>query len=543
MTGSVPGVDLRPDHWAIVRSALRRHVPDREVLAFGSRATWTAKDYSDLDLAVMGEEPLSLRTASALDETLGDSDLPFKVDVVDWARTDDGFREIIRRDGVAVQERPKFSDLSHVTLSEDWGTVPFSEAFLINPAVPIERGRPTPFVDMAAIDPTRRAVRSARVREFRGSGSRFQNGDTLFARITPCLENGKIARYYANSGLEDVAHGSTEFIVVRGRPGVTDSEYAFYTARSDLVRGYAIGQMTGTSGRQRVPTDALGQFNVPLPPLPEQRAIAHILGTLDDKIELNRRMNETLEAMARALFKSWFVDFDPVRAKMEGRDTGLPRDIADLFPDRVVDSEMGEIPKGWEVSSLGEVAALRRKGTDPASEASDTPYIGLADMPRGSIALTDWGRIGSVSSRKSIFLAGDILFGKLRPYFHKVGIAPVDGFCSTDIVVLRSRKPDWFSFVLACVSSSDFVAHTSQTATGTKMPRTSWQAMSGYDLCRPTDALASVFHRSVSPMLGRIVGNIHESRTLAALCDTLLPKLISGEIRLPITESLAESVP
>jgi len=543
MTGSVPGVDLRPDHWAIVRSALRRHVPDREVLAFGSRATWTAKDYSDLDLAVMGEEPLSLRTASALDETLGDSDLPFKVDVVDWARTDDGFREIIRRDGVAVQERPKFSDLSHVTLSEDWGTVPFSEAFLINPAVPIERGRPTPFVDMAAIDPTRRAVRSARVREFRGSGSRFQNGDTLFARITPCLENGKIARYYANSGLEDVAHGSTEFIVVRGRPGVTDSEYAFYTARSDLVRGYAIGQMTGTSGRQRVPTDALGQFNVPLPPLPEQRAIAHILGTLDDKIELNRRMNETLEAMARALFKSWFVDFDPVRAKMEGRDTGLPRDIADLFPDRVVDSEMGEIPKGWEVSSLGEVAALRRKGTDPASEASDTPYIGLADMPRGSIALTDWGRIGSVSSRKSIFLAGDILFGKLRPYFHKVGIAPVDGFCSTDIVVLRSRKPDWFSFVLACVSSSDFVAHTSQTATGTKMPRTSWQAMSGYDLCRPTDALASVFQRIVSPMLGRIVGNIHESRTLAALCDTLLPKLISGEIRLPITESLAESVP
>jgi len=543
MTGSVPGVDLRPDHWAIVRSALRRHVPDREVLAFGSRATWTAKDYSDLDLAVMGEEPLSLRTASALDETLGDSDLPFKVDVVDWARTDDGFREIIRRDGVAVQERPKFSDLSHVTLAGDWGTVPFSEAFLINPAVPIERGRPTPFVDMAAIDPTRRAVRSARVREFRGSGSRFQNGDTLFARITPCLENGKIARYYANSGLEDVAHGSTEFIVVRGRPGVTDSEYAFYTARSDLVRGYAIGQMTGTSGRQRVPTDALGQFNVPLPPLPEQRAIAHILGTLDDKIELNRRMNETLEAMARALFKSWFVDFDPVRAKMEGRDTGLPRDIADLFPDRVVDSEMGEIPKGWEVSSLGEVAALRRKGTDPASEASDTPYIGLADMPRGSIALTDWGRIGSVSSRKSIFLAGDILFGKLRPYFHKVGIAPVDGFCSTDIVVLRSRKPDWFSFVLACVSSSDFVAHTSQTATGTKMPRTSWQAVSGYDLCRPTDALASVFQRIVSPMLGRIVGNIHESRTLAALCDTLLPKLISGEIRLPITESLAESVP
>ena len=253
----VPNLDLRPDHWAIVLDALSRHVPDREVLAFGSRATWTAKDYSDLDLAIMGEEPLSLRASSALDEALVESDLPFRVDIVDWGRIDDSFRAIIRRDGVSVQERPKVSDLSRATLSEDWGTMSFADAFLINSAVPIERGRPTPFVDMAAVDPTRRAVRSARVREFRGSGSRFQNGDTLFARITPCLENGKIARYYANSGLGDVAHGSTEFIVVRGRPGVTDSEYAFYAARSDLVREYAIGQMTGTSGRAGAPRTSL----------------------------------------------------------------------------------------------------------------------------------------------------------------------------------------------------------------------------------------------------------------------------------------------
>ncbi|WP_420447296.1 restriction endonuclease subunit S [Candidatus Palauibacter sp.] len=502
------------------------------MLAFGSRASWTAKDYSDLDLAVMGEEPLSLRTVSALDEALGNSDLPFKVDVVDWARTDDAFRAIIRRDAVTMQPPTTVSEVDGRARIEDWSTMPFSEAFVVNPAVPIERGSPTPFVDMAAVDPTRRAVRSARIREFRGSGSRFQHGDTLFARITPCLENGKIARYSANSGIGDVAHGSTEFIVVRGRPGVTDSEYAFYAARSNLVREYAIGQMTGTSGRQRVPTDALAQLDVPLPPLSEQRAIAHVLGTLDDKIELNRRMNETLEAKARALFKSWFVDFDPVRAKLEGRDTGLPGDIADLFPDRLVDSELGEIPEGWEVGRLGDVAALRRRGVDPASVATDTPYIGLADMPRGSIALTDWGGAGSVFSRKSAFEAGDILFGKLRPYFHKVGIAPVDGVCSTDIVVLGAREPKWSAFVLACVSSSAFVAHTSQAATGTRMPRTSWKAMNRYDLCRPMDDVAAEFQRLVTPILRRIVGNIHESRTLGALRDTLLPKLISGELRL-----------
>ena len=170
-----------------------------------------------------------------------------------------------------------------------------------------------------------------------------------------------------------------------------------------------------------------------------QRGIAQILGTLDDKVELNRQTNETLGGLAQALFKSWFVDFDAVRAKMEGRDTGLPQDIASLFPSRFVDSTMGEIPEGWSVASLGELAAPRRKGVDPASAASDTPYIGLADMPRGSIALTEWGETGSVSSRKSAFKAGDILFGKLRPYFRKVGIAPVDGLCSTDIVVLGAR--------------------------------------------------------------------------------------------------------
>ena len=287
----------------------------------------------------------------------------------------------------------------------------------------------------------------------------------------------------------------------------------------------------------------LHQEEVSIPAdIPEQRAIAQILGTFDDKIELNRRMNGTLQEMVQALFRSWFVDFDPVRAKMEGEDTRLPHDVASLFPDRLVDSDIGKKPEGWDVASLGDVASLRRMGTDPASVASDTPYIGLAHMPRGSIALTDWGEDGRVSSRKSAFEAGDILFGKLRPYFHKVGMAPVDGLCSTDIVVLGARKSKWSAFVLACVSSSAFVAHTSQMATGTKMPRTSWQAMSRYELCRPTDSIVCQFQRIVWPMLRRIVGNIHESRTLAALCHILLPQLISGELRVHAAEKLLRNV-
>ncbi|MYG64789.1 MAG: restriction endonuclease subunit S, partial [Synechococcus sp. SB0675_bin_7] len=173
-----------------------------------------------------------------------------------------------------------------------------------------------PYVDMSSLNPGYRSVSASTERTFHGNGSRFMDGDTLMARITPCLENGKTARYCANDR-NTAAHGSTEFIVIRGRPGISDSSFAFYMTRSATVRNFAINQMTGTSGRQRVPTESLAHLTVRIPPLPEQKAIAHILGTLDDKIELNRKTNETLEAMGAALFKSWFVDFDPVRAKAE----------------------------------------------------------------------------------------------------------------------------------------------------------------------------------------------------------------------------------
>jgi type I restriction enzyme S subunit len=240
-----------------------------------------------------------------------------------------------------------------------WRELTFSEAVFINPPVRLERGCHYPFVDMSAVSPEFRCAYANEEREFSGSGSRFQHGDVLMARITPCLENGKIARFCASESSQ-VAHGSTEFIVIRGRPSVTHTDFAYYLTLWEEVRGYAISHMTGTSGRQRVPTDSFDHLTVPIPPLPEQRAIAHILGTLDDKIELNRRLSETLEQMARALFKAWFVDFEPVRAKMEGRWRrgeslpGLPAHLYDLFPDRLVDSELGEIPEGWRVGTVDE---------------------------------------------------------------------------------------------------------------------------------------------------------------------------------------------
>jgi len=392
---------------------------------------------------------------------------------------------------------------------------------------------------MDAIQPFDRRISEVTKREFRGSGSRFHNGDTLLARITPCLENGKTA-YVDSLADREVAHGSTEFIVLSGIDGVSDNLFVYYMARHPIFRDFAIKRMEGTSGRQRVPAPALSKFKLNLPPLSEQRAIAHILGTLDDKIELNRKMNETLEAMARAIFQSWFVDFDPVKAKAEGRQpVGMDADTAALFPDSFQNSPLGPIPKGWETAYLGKVTDNPRRGVSPDQIEPDTPYIALQHMPKRCIALAEWGTADDLQSNKFEFRKGEILFGKLRPYFHKVGVAPLDGLCSTDIVVVTPRTEKWFGFVLAHVSSTAFVEYTNVGSTGTKMPRTSWGEMARYAVALPPETVAEAFTKQIRPTVGHIIASIHESRTLAEMRDTLLPKLLSGEVRVDKAETIA----
>ena len=285
--------------------------------------------------------------------------------------------------------------------------------------------------------------------------------------------------------------------------------------------------------------------------LNEQRAISHILGTLDDKIELNRQMNQTLEEMARAIFKSWFVDFDPVRAKVAVRREhpdwsnaqvsqaacpNLKPEIAELFPDEFENSELGEIPKGWRVGKIDDVGDNPRRGVQPANIQPGTPYIALEHMPKRCVTLSDWGVADDLESNKFEFKMGEILFGKLRPYFHKVGIAPVDGVCSTDIVVVAPKSTVWFGFVLGHVSSAEFVEYTNAGSTGTKMPRTSWAEMARYKIVLPPQAVARAFTERLQPFVDRIIAAVHESRTLAALRDALLPRLISGQLRVKDAE-------
>jgi len=307
--------------------------------------------------------------------------------------------------------------------------------------------------------------------------------------------------------------------------------YLLYALQSPIVqREILMNEGTGaTVSNLRIPV--LSALSIPTPPLSEQCAIALILGALDDKIELNRKMSATLQAVARALFKSWFVDFDPVRAKADSRDPGLPAEIAALFPDSFEETARGAIPSGWRVGGLGEVAKNKRNGISHNDITEGTPYIGLEHMPRRSIALDRWGHAFQLESNKSEFQQGNMLFGKLRPYFHKVGIAPVDGVCSTDILVVSATSAEWSAFVLMHLSSDALVAHTDRCSTGTKMPRASWDHICSYKVGLPPIEIARMFTAAVVPMTDRIIAGIHESRTLAALRDTLLPKLISGELR------------
>ena len=358
----------------------------------------------------------------------------------------------------------------------------------------------------------------------------LRQGDIVFSRV------GSVDRRSLVREAEEGWLFSGRCLRVRPDVNKIDPAYLSYffglPAFQEHIRSIAVGATMPSLN-----TQILSSASIVYPPLPAQRATAHVLGTLDDKIELTRRMNETLEAMARALFKSWFVDFEPVRAKMEDRWCrgeslpGLPADLYGLSPDRLVDSELGEVPEGWEVQGLGEVALQRRSGVKPEEIDAESPYIALEHMPKRCIALTQWSNADGLASGKFKFEQGDILFGKLRPYFHKVGVAPLDGVCSTDIVVVQPKSNLWFGFVLGHTSSAEFVDYTDATSTGTRMPRTNWADMARYKVALPSIEVSKAFTRLVEPCVNRIVSAIHESHSLAAQRDALLPKLASGEIR------------
>lgn len=333
--------------------------------------------------------------------------------------------------------------------------------------------------------------------------------------------------------------------IIRPRRDELDPAFLRYFLVSPRMQAQMLAWAHAGATRNALTKGMIESFKIPKPHIRTQRRIAAILGSLDGKIELNRRMSRTLERMAQALFKSWFIDFSPVRAKAEGDPTagGLPDHLAALFPDRLVDADGSPIPAGWTPGTLGEVADNPRRTVQPSEVPPATPYIGLQHMPRRSIALDVWGRADEVGSGKSCFKEGEILFGKLRPYFHKVGIAPIDGVCSTDILVVTPKASEWNSYVLSVVSSKPFVDYTDSHSAGTKMPRTNWKDMARYPLALPPAPLAKAFQDGVAAVHQRIGVAVRQNRSLSGLRDTLLPKLLSGELLgVPSAEATIEEV-
>jgi type I restriction enzyme S subunit len=280
-------------------------------------------------------------------------------------------------------------------------------------------------------------------------------------------------------------------------------------------------------------------FHVCLPPLPEQRAIAHILGTLDDKIELNRRMNETLEAMARALFKSWFVDFDPVRAKAEGRDPGLPPALADLFPSEFEDSELGEIPKGWRVGVVEDEFEVTMGQSPPGETYNNIGegvpfYQGRADFterfPRRRIYCT-----APTRQAKS----GDTLVSVRAPV-GDINMAGEDCAIGRGVAAARHRSGSRsYTYQFMRSIAKVFAVFEGE---GTVFGSIGKKDFNSLACVAPPAQLLAAFEAKAAPLDDRFELAAHESHTFAALRDTLLPKLISGELRVPDAERFVEAV-
>jgi len=308
-------------------------------------------------------------------------------------------------------------------------------------------------------------------------------------------------------------------IYVKGLPEHADTRFLFYaTSVPDFWPKRGAAQPFISQGDARAK-------ELLLPSLATQRRIASILGAYDDLIELNRRRITLLEEIARGLFEEWFVHF-----RFPGHDN-LGR----------AETPEGLVPDGWRRVRFDQLAREVRDGISPAEVPAETPYVGLEHIPRRSVTLDAWGRADEVVSTKLRFRRGDVLFGKIRPYFHKVAWAPFDGVSSSDAIVFRASAPGWAGLVLAVASSAQFVAHAVQTSNGTKMPRANSSVLAGYPVPVPPEALLLRFNEAVIGWTELAATLNATNRRLAASRDLLLPRLISGNLSIAVAERVLEN--
>jgi len=277
--------------------------------------------------------------------------------------------------------------------------------------------------------------------------------------------------------------------------------YTYYLLKTLRLEQYDSGASNPTLNRNHIHT-----LPVKCPPWDTQRRIAAILSAYDDLIENNARRIQILEEMARMLYREWFGKF------LCPAENDVP------------------IPSGWRRAQVADIAYDTRESVDPSQLDPGTPYVGLEHIPRRSLGLSEWGRASDMNSTKLRFSKGDILFGKIRPYFHKVAVAPTDGVCSSDTIVIRPTSPEFYGLVVCCVSSDDFVQQSVQSSNGTKMPRANWGVMLKYPVVIPSKQQLEEFNATIVAFVDGITNLTYKNRNLRQTRDLLLPKLVSGEV-------------
>lgn len=331
-------------------------------------------------------------------------------------------------------------------------------------------------------------------------------GDLLFARQSLVLAGAGKCSLVVKA--EEPTTFESHIIRVRLKSEVADPVFFHYYFKSPACRIRSIvtqGVQAGIRGND------LKKLKVHIPPILEQRRISSTLSAYDDLIENNRRRIQLLEQAARLLYKEWFVHL--------------------RFPGHEHVKIKDNVPKGWKKKLLGDLCREIRETVSPDALEPETPYIGLEHIPRRSISLNEWGTAGQVISSKHRFRENEILFGKIRPYFHKVGISFVDGVASSDAIVIRPLDIGLVPLVLMTVSSDSFVAVTAQTMKeGSKMPRADWKQMQQYIVPLPPDGLLDMFNSVIEPIIQQLRTLSFHNRKLSTVRDLLLPRLMNGEL-------------
>ena len=521
-----PPIDIRADHLRIVQGVLHRHLPAGvKVWVFGSRASWATKDSSDLDLALDGDTKIPPRSLSALEAAFEDSDLPYAVDIVDLKRINERFRRIVEQQRVPLSAAREPQD------GGQWKDVPLGDLVDIydGPHATPRKTRSGPvFLGISnlasgRLDLTQTEYLSeADYRRWTRRVTPAPN-DIVFSYETRLGEAALIPR-----GLR--ACLGRRMGLLRPRDGAIDARFLLYAFLGEGFQNTLRAKTVHGSTVDRILLTEMADFPIYAPQaVTEQRAIAHVLGTLDDKIELNRRMNATLEAMARVLFKSWFVDFDPVRAKMAGRDTGLPKEIANLFPDRLVDSKLGKMPAGWRVGHVEDGFEIVMGQSPPGHTYNDIGdglplFQGRSDFgfryPKNRKFCTTPNRIAQpwdtiVSVRAPV---GDInmaweccCIGRGVAALRSKSGAVSYGYCAVQALQTHMREYEHTGTVFGAINRKQLA----------RLP-----------LTQPAADIVRAFEGLVRPWDQVIRLHTAEVATLTALRDTLLPRLVSGALRL-----------